>query len=693
MTWPTSNPVARELDDFWKETQSSWAQWWFEADLDTKMATGQQDWWNNFYSINYRNQKILMFNKILRIINMIGGYQRDSRLATIISAADADPDLGQTADERTTVLNWCMRQDQTYEKISDCFDGANICGLNLLNLWMDFREDPENGCIRSDRLPFNSFIMDNYWTKPDLSDCDRIWTRRYITRRQLDSLIPTIKKDIPALNGGYGAKDGKFQFLAQNWQQYQQEMYAYDEYWTRDYKTTRKLLDKATGEVAPWKGTKEQFQILRRFNPNIELIKARVPTIKLHVLVNNQLIYEEQSPYGIDRFPFVPFICYHFPEVQNYAYRYQGVVRNIRDSQVELNRRRNRLLDILDAQVQSGLMVKEDALVNPEDGFMQGPGKVMFFKNTANLATDVVPFQAPPVGQGWMELIQTIEKEIMDIVGPEELFAQNMGAKEMTGVLMKLKMGAGLIGLRNIFDRLNQSQMLVGEIMDDMAVNNFSEGKVAQILGHQPSQYFFENEFSKFNCTVEEGELTSTQRQLKFLQAVQLKQIIPNAISDDYLLKLTTLQDKKELIQNAQQTAQQMQQIQQIQAQQQMEQQEILTRSLEAKAQNDFAAAEERQARAISDIALAKERAAQAVHDQASAALENAKAFKEYEEIDENRLYKLADFALQLQERQQALQQNIENDAIMKAQSLSEPVEQSKQESKPSKLANVLKAA
>jgi len=140
--WPTSNPIAREVDDFWKETQSSWQSWWVEADLDTKMTTGQQDWQNNFYGVNYRNQKILMFNKILRIINMIGGYQRDSRLATIISAADADPDLGQTADDRTTVLNWNMRQDQTYEKISDCFDGANICGLNLLNLWMDFREDP-----------------------------------------------------------------------------------------------------------------------------------------------------------------------------------------------------------------------------------------------------------------------------------------------------------------------------------------------------------------------------------------------------------------------------------------------------------------------------------------------------------------------------------------------------------------------
>lgn len=678
MAWPTSNSIARELDDFWKESQALWQQYWYEADLDTKMATGQQDYWNTFYNINYRNQKILMFNKILRIINMIGGYQRDNRLANIMSAADNDPDAGDTAAQRTAVLDWSMRQDHTYDKISDCFDGANTCGLNLLNLWMDFREDPENGEIKTDRLPFNSFLMDNYWTKQDLSDCDRIWTRRYVTTRQLKSMIPGIGKDLPLFGKGYAAKDGKFQFLAQNWYQYQQEMYAYDEYWTRDYKTVRKVLDKATGEVIPWKGTREQFQYFQRFNPNITLIKAQVPTVKLHVLVNNHLVYEEVSPYGIDRFPFVPFLCYHFPEVQNYAYRYQGIVRNIRDSQIELNRRRNRLLDILDAQVQSGLMVKEDALVNPEDAFMQGPGKVLYFKQTANLASDVAPFPTPPVGQGWMELIQTIEKEIMDIVGPEELFAQNMGAKEMTGVLMKLKMGAGLTGLRNIFDRLNTSQMLVGEIMDDMIVNNFSQGKVARILGKVPSEQFFDNEFTKYSCVVEEAELTTTQRQLKFLQAVQLKQIIPDAIDDAYLLKISTLQDKKELIQNAEARAQQMQQMQMQQAQQQLHHDQVLTRSLEAKAQNDFASAEERKTRAVADIGLAKERSAQAVHDRASAALENAQAFKTLEEVDENRLIKLADFILTMQERQAAMAKGEEDDALAESAAVGSDVQQSK---------------
>lgn len=690
MSWPVSNPIARELDDFWKESQSLWQQWWYEADLDTKMATGQQDYWNTFYNINYRNQKILTFNKILRINNMIGGYQRDNRLKTVVYAADNDPDRGETADQLTTALNWVKNQDRIYEKISDCFDGSNICGLNLLHLWMDYREDPENGEIRADRIPFNAFLMDNYWTKPDLSDCDRIWTRKYVTKRQLASLFPDIEKDIPALGKGYAAKDGKFQFLAQNWYQYQQEMYAYDEYWVRDYRETQKILDRNTGELVEWTGTREQFQLLRNFNPNVELVKASVPTIKWNVLVNNHLIYEEQRPWGLDRFPFAVSLCYHFPEVQNYAYRYQGIVRNIRDSQIELNRRRNRLLDILDAQVQSGLMVKEDALVNPEDAYFQGPGKVLFLKNSANIATDVAPIPAPPVASGWMELIQTIEKEIMDIVGPEELFAQNMGAKEMTGVLMKLKMGAGLTGLRNIFDRLNQMQMCVGEITLELILNNFGIGKITHILGKEPSELIqtalkpenqllnMASSMLKYNCVVEEAEMTATQRQLQFLQALQLRQIgIP--ISNKYILEKSTLQGKKEIIDDIQQQEQQASQVQQQQVAQELEQARVLTRSLEAKAQSDFAMAEERKAASVQKIALAKQEASQAVHQRASAALDNAKALRELESMDEDRLIKLANFIVEIQSKQKALQGGEESDSINLEKQLSAPIEQEKQ--------------
>ncbi len=670
MTTPTSNPVARELEDFWQQTQSLAQQFWYEADLDTKFTVGMQDYQNYFYGTNYQNRKQLVYNKIIRLINMVGGYQRDNRLQSIMQAADNDPDMGETADMRTTVLNWVKRQDNTYDKISDCFEGSTVCGQNLLSIWMDFREDPENGKICTSRLPFSSYILDPYFTKQDLSDCGRIWTRRYLTKQQIDAIFPGASKEVPSLQTGYASMDGKFQYLAQNWYQYNVQMYAYDEYWVQDYKDTRKLLDTRTGEVAPWNGTKEQFQLLMRINPNVKLIKARVPTIRQYVLVNNNLMYEEKSPWGLDRMPFGISLAYFFPEIQNYAYRFFGLVRNIRDPQIETNRRRNRLLDMLDAQVQSGMAVKEDALVNPEDGFMQGPGRVMFFKNSANLQTDMKEFMPPPVGAGWLELIQTIEKEIMDIVGPEELFAQNMGAKEMSGVLMKLKMGAGLTGLRSLFDRLNTFQINVSQIMDDLIVNNFSEGKVAHILGKKPTEQFFDKEFQKFNCVVTEGELTDTQRQRKLLEALQMKQIMPDAISDDYIIKLSSLQDKKELMESRKQSAEMQSQMQQQQAQLEMQQQAMLAKSLEAKAESDMAAAQERRARSVADLGLAQQHSAQAVHDRAASALDNAKALKELDELDENRLIKLADFILSIQERQQNIALQEQQQALDSAEQI-----------------------
>jgi hypothetical protein len=683
MTTPTSNPIARELNDFWSQTQSLAQQFWYEADLDTKFTVGMQDYQNYFYGTNYQNRKQLVYNKILRLINMVGGYQRDHRLQSVIQAADNDPDMGETADMRSTVLNWVMDQDRTYHKISDCFEGSNVCGQNLLSIWMDFREDPENGKICTSRLPFSSYIMDPYWTKKDLSDCGRIWTRKYLTKQHLEAIFPGVSNEVPSLQTGYASMDGKFQYLAQNWYQYNVQMYAYDEYFVQDYKVKRKLLDTKSGEVAPWNGTKEQFQLLMRINPNVKLIKARVPTIKHYVLVNNNLMYEEQSPWGLDRMPFGVSVAYMFPEVQNYAYRFFGLVRNIRDPQIETNRRRNRLLDMLDAQVQSGMAVKENALVNPEDGFMQGPGRVMFFKNSANLATDMKEFMPPPVGQGWLELIQSIEKEIMDIVGPEELFAQNMGNKEMSAILLKQKMAAGLVGLKSIFDNLEEFQLSVAQIQDDLVVNNFSEGKVAHILGRKPSEHFFDKEFQKFNCKIVEGEMTETQRSRKLLEAIQLKQLIPDAISDDYILSLSSLQDKKQLMEISKQRSQQAAQMQQAQAQQAMQQQEMLSRSLEAKAQSDFAGAEEKKARAVSDFGLARHHMALAAQDVANSQLTTAKAMKEFDEIDENRLMKLADFIISVQERQNSMQMGQEEAAIAGAKMNSAEVSQAEQSTRP----------
>ncbi|HWY79232.1 MAG TPA: hypothetical protein VNW29_02650 [Candidatus Sulfotelmatobacter sp.] len=481
------------------------------------------------------------------------------------------------------------------------------------------------------------------------------------------SLFPKLKNFLPALNKGYGAKDGRFQFMGPNWYMYQQEIYAYDEFWERDYRRVKKILDQATGEVVDWKGTEDQFDMLKRINPNVKMISAMKPTIKLHVCVNGEPVYEEKQPYGIDRYPFIPYLCYHFPEVQNYEYRYQGIVRNIRDSQIELNRRRNNMLDMFSAQTQSGIIAKEDAFVQPEEAYKQGPGQVLWAKQSANIQADIQMIQAPNIPSSIFDLQKLMDDEIMAIAGVnEELFGE-VKKGDPSGLLTQMRMGAGLTSLQGVFDRLNESQILLGELMLEMIQANFGVGKVTKILGKPPSENFSNGEFRKYRCVVEEGELTSTQRHMQFMQALQLKQLGVN-IPSKYLLEKSTLQGKKELVEAIEAEEKKAQELQEKAAQIQMHQEAMLARSFEAKSQNDFGRAIEAKTRAVANIGLAKERASQAEHDRAKTALDNAKAAKELQEIDEDRLMKLTSYIVQIAQAQKAMAGGEEEDATDVAQ-------------------------
>ena len=661
-TYEIDIALNREMSEHYRESQPLAQQFWYEADKDTKMLVGEQDILNTAYNnVGYRNQRQLMFNKLLRIRDMISGHQRKNRLQSVCYASQSGPNNTEdqaNADYMTDVLSWCKRMDNTYEKISDAFDGTLTCGLNFLQFWMDYREDPLNGKISSCRIPFNAVLTDPYWTQQDLSDCDWIWTRRYLTREQLLSLHPHLTKEhLPNMKQGPATKDGRFPFLAQAWYQYQYDLFYYDEYWKRKYRKVRKLLDRYTGEMVEWHGTREQFRLLRQFNPNVELITTTSPTILYHVVVNDHLIWKEEAPYGLHRYPFVPFLCYHNTEVQNYAWRYMGVVRNCVDSQVELNRRRNRMLDIMDAQIQSGLMVKEDALVNPEDAFEQGPGKILFFKQTANLASDQVQIQPTTWNQGMFEMAQLFDQDIMSIAGAtDELFGESANGKDMSGFLSQLRMGASLVSKQPIFDKLNVSQKLCGEIMLDLIQENFSPEHVRSITGKDAPEEFFSREFAKYHISVEEGAMTSTQRQLQFIQAFQLQQAgIP--ISNKYLLEKSNLQGKKEIMEDIAQQDQQQAEMQQQQAMLELQKLEQEAKQLESVTQANFAAAEERKTRSLSNVGLASSHLSQSMRDESQAALDNAKAIHELNQIPGNRLMELIRFMTEMQAHQKNMQQ------------------------------------
>ncbi len=634
----TDKAILSRMEAFYSEAITINQSFWGEADTDTRFMAGDQTLWNDIYgNLPANRRRQFNFNRIARVINMIDGHQRNNRKSTIVTGVEnAD---AETADQFTKILMWINNQEGVLETISDSFRGSLVTGMNLLQVWMDYRTDPISGNIRVDNCSYNSFLIDPFFKKQDLSDCNAIWKRSYLTKRECISLLPDSKETIIGLQP-LSNRDGKFQFMPETYNYGMKNLLTYDEYYYRDYRNQKLLVDAETGEAQEWRSQDDDKlkQFLRTY-PQVTVIESEVPTVKLAVVVQGKVMYDGPQPMGIDQYPFVPTFAYYYPQMPYFPWRIQGVVRGLRDSQYLYNRRKAIELDILESQINSGWKYKESALVNPKDVFLSGQGRGLALKDEAQM-TDVEQIVAPQIPPSMIELSRILGEEISQISGVnEELLGSAVDDK--AGILSMLRQGAGLTTLQILFDNLDRTQKLLGKIMIDLIQANFTPGKVKKILeGAEPTAQFYNKAFGKYDAAVEEGLNTTTQKQMQFAQLLNLREAgVP--VPDDVLLEASTMQNKKQLIEAITNAKQQQEQAQQQQMQSQMELQQAQTELARARAAADQGLGLERISRVEENQALAVERRAQAVRDEDAGLLDKVRALKELEDLDIAHLEKL----------------------------------------------------
>ena len=182
---------------------------------------------------------------------MISGYQRQHRLSTVVTPIENGDN--QTASQLTKALMWVNNTGNVLETISSAFEGSLTTGMNLLSVWMDYRQDPINGDIRVDNCFYNEYMIDPFFKKPDLSDCRYVWTRKWLNKRELKSLFPQRKDEIDSMYAR-GWRDGKFQFQPEAYNYAMQDLLTYDEFYYLDYRERKLLVDTQTGATLEWQG-------------------------------------------------------------------------------------------------------------------------------------------------------------------------------------------------------------------------------------------------------------------------------------------------------------------------------------------------------------------------------------------------------------------------------------------------------
>lgn len=607
--------IKQRMEHFYSEALSINQAFWSEADTDTRFHAGDQTLWNELYgNLPVANRRKFNFNRIRRIVNMISGHQRRNRKSTVVSPVDNGDEI--TADQFTKIMMWIQQQEGILETISEAFQGSLITGMNLLQVWVDYRSDPVSGNIKVDNCSYNSFLIDPFFKKQDLSDCNGLWKRSFLSREECISLLPDHRSEIESLQGS-GLNDNKFQYMPETFNQRGgqrgQNLLTYDEFYYRSYRTQKILIDSESGETQEWSSNdNEALEEFLRLYPQITVHYQEIPTVCVAVVVQGKVFYDGLNPMGTDRYPFVPVLAYYTPELPYFPWRVQGVVRGLRDAQYLYNRRKIIELDILESQVNSGWKYKENALVDPKDVFISGQGRGLALKQEAQMADveQIVPPQIPP---SMIQLSELLGQEISQISGVnEELLGSAMDDK--AGVLSMLRQGAGLTTLQCLFDQLDRSQKLLGRIILEVVQSNFTPGKVKRIIEEEPAPQFFNKAFGTYDAAVEEGFNTTTQKQLQFAQLLQMKEM-GVMIPDEVILKASTIHNKKELMQAVQQ-----QKEQQMQIAQEVRQAEVAER---------LAKSELAKARAISDRGLGLERASRVAENESASMANLAEAEKD----------------------------------------------------------------
>ncbi len=650
--------ILSRMEAFYAETITINQSFWGEADTDTRFEAGDQTLWNEIYgNLPANRRKQFNFNRIRRVINMVSGQQRRNRKSIIAVPVENADDI--TADQFTKIIMWACQQEGILETISDSFQGALVTGMNLLQVWVDYRSDPVSGNIKVDNCSYNSFLIDPYFRKADLSDCNALWKRSFLTKRECMSLMPDKSEEIAELRGNAqsNGRDGKFQFMPESYDYGYKNLLTYDEFYYKDYRTQKMLIDSQTGETLEWRSQDEEsLKTFLHYYPQVTILSQEVPTVKLAIVVQGKVMYDGPNPMGIDQYPFVPVLGYFNPQMPYFPYRIQGMVRGLRDAQYLYNRRRIIELDILESQINTGWIYKENALVNPKDVFLSGQGRGLALKDEANM-TDVQQIQPPQVPPSMIQLSELLAREVMEISGVnEELLGSAVDDK--AGVLSMLRQGAGLTTLQTLFDQLDRSQKLLGKLLIDIIQSNFTPGKVKRIIEAEPAQQFYNKAFGKYDAAIEDGLNTTTQRQMQFAQMLQLREAgVP--ISNEDLLEASTIQNKNKIIENTVKREQQAAQMQQQQAQITMQELQARTNLANSRAEADRGLGLERMSRINENQALAVERKAEAEKDREIALLNFVKALKEIEDVDLMQLEKLLKLSQMMKPEEKSPQESM----------------------------------
>ena len=592
---PHKEGIARYRQWF-REAVDAADAWRQEAQEDYDFVSGQQWTEEEVRAFEEQHRPVLTINRIKPIINVVSGYQRVNRYDI-----DFKPRTGDDMDicqVRKGVTKFVMDECDFDAQESQAFLDAIISGMGWLSVgyrWDDEIGDGNAYIVRED--PFGIYV-DPESHKADFSDAKHIFRARWVDKDELKLQFPEHADAIEAAYNIYDNAESDYTQRKQKadtlWFKAETQKIRLVECWykTREQVTLIRMMDGT--EINKDDLTMDMlFMGLVDPSPDAERTVVR-KVVKYASFFDTVLLEDMPSPYEHGELPFVPITCFYYGAGDIPA----GFVRDLKDPQREINKRRIQTLHILDTTSNGGgwyekMAMDADQLREFEEKHTI-PGH---FQQVADGALTGGKIRERETTNPPAALIQAEAAATQDLTAISGINEAQMGVdipSASSGRAIELKQKQAVTHIAPIFDQLRRAKKRIAELLwgrrghKGIIPQFYTAAKVYRIEGPNGQEFVPVNQQQivgrdalgnvivqtlndlsqgEFDVVVADAQASTTQRQAQLYTLIDaVKNLgIPGDMMFDSIIDLSDLPNKEQIKQSWQARQQAQQQAQEAQ--------------------------------------------------------------------------------------------------------------------------------
>jgi hypothetical protein len=468
---------------------------------DFKFYSGKQWEESDMEELRKAGVLPLTINKIKPIVRLLTGIERQSKSDFKAFPEGAEDSI--TAEIASRLIKNVVKNSSLEMRLSEQFKNGSVGGLCFIEPYIDYTFDLVNGEMKFKKVSPLDVFIDPHFKEYDLSDARYIIKVKLgLTLDEVTALFPD--KESKLKNMGSTRIDFE-EVRATSVAHIQREDYPplsegkpyaterdYDEvlYDLIDYyykKITKKyyVVVAEGDQVIEFDTEEEANQAAAKVGSDF-VIEREVPVITLVQVIGDKVMYEGVA-YSYPRYKSYPLIPYFADltteDLSDLSLQIQGIVRGIKDLNLEYNKRRTQELRHLNSSANSGFDIEEDQLEPEEESklkkFGSTPGVVI--KRRRN-TPPLVRLQPMPLSQGHAQLAAENAQDLKEASGVNpDLLANESQSQSGRAILLKQRQGLAMI--QEMLDNFSVTKKMTGRFILTQLPEIFTLENAKRVLG------------------------------------------------------------------------------------------------------------------------------------------------------------------------------------------------------------------